>query len=137
MPAPLKRAEPPPRPQADWCAPVEILRLLTCTQRTSLTIRYVDEFIPWLQKDLAKANANRDKVPWIVGFAHKGWYMQPEVNFSMIDDVLHKGGADLFFAGHIHVYQRFLPLRTSSHVKLVQGVFVVLGWIVCSKKTRM
>lgn len=71
--------------------------------------------MPWLENDLAKANTNRDNVPWIVGFAHKGWYMQPEVNFSMIDDALHRGGADLFFAGHIHVYQRFLPLRTSPY----------------------
>ena len=62
-----------------------------------------------------KANSNRINVPWVVGFAHKGWYMQPEVNFSMIDDVLHKGGADLFFAGHIHVYQRYFPLRTSPY----------------------
>jgi hypothetical protein len=43
----------------------------------------VSEFMPWLEADLAKANANRAAVPWIVGFAHKGWYMQPEVNFSM------------------------------------------------------
>ena len=62
-----------------------------------------------------QANANRANVPWVVGFAHKGWYMQPEVNFSMIDDVLHKGGADLFFAGHIHIYQRYFPLRTSPY----------------------
>ena len=85
----------------------------------------LDEFIPWLVKDLEKANANRDKVPWVVGFAHKGWYMQPEVNFSLIDDVLHKGGADLFFAGHIHIYQRFLPLRTSPYVIVTpQSVWV-------------
>ena len=75
----------------------------------------VDEFMPWLEADLAKANANRESVPWIVGFAHKGWYMQPEVNFSMIDDALHRGGVDLFFGGHIHVYQRFFPLRTAPY----------------------
>ena len=56
----------------------------------------------------------------------------------MIDDVLHKGGvgkivmlsrfvavsvpltqkvslADLFIGGHIHVYQRFYPLRSSPY----------------------
>lgn len=71
--------------------------------------------MPWLEQDLVKANANREQVPWIVGFAHKGWYMQPEVNFSVIDDALHKGGVDLFFAGHIHIYQRFFPLRTSPY----------------------
>ena len=75
----------------------------------------VDEFMSWLKSDLEKANSNRDAVPWVVGFAHKGWYMQPEVNFSMIDDAMHAGGADLFIAGHIHIYQRFYPLRTSPY----------------------
>jgi hypothetical protein len=75
----------------------------------------VDEFMAWLKGDLKKANENREKVPWVVGFAHKAWYMQPEVNFSMIDDALHAGGADLFMAGHIHVYQRFYPLRSSPY----------------------
>jgi hypothetical protein len=32
-----------------------------------------------------------------------------------VDDALHRGGADLFFAGHIHVYQRFFPLRTGPY----------------------
>ena len=41
--------------------------------------------------------------------------MQPEVNFSAIDDALHKGGADLFLAGHIHIYQRFYPLRMDRY----------------------
>lgn len=29
----------------------------------------------WLRADLAKANANRASVPWIVAFGHKSWYM--------------------------------------------------------------
>ena len=41
--------------------------------------------------------------------------MQPETNFSMLDDVLHAGGCDVFFAGHVHTYQRFYPLRTSPY----------------------
>ena len=62
-----------------------------------------------------RANRNRARVPWIAAFAHKGWYMQPETNFSMIDDALHAGGCDIFFAGHVHTYQRFYPLRTSPY----------------------
>ena len=41
----------------------------------------------------------------MVSFAHKGWYMQPGVNFSFIDDLAHKYGIDLHIAGHIHTYQ--------------------------------
>jgi hypothetical protein len=37
--------------------------------------------------------------------------MQPGCNFSMIDDLAHKYGIDLHVGGHIHVYQRFYPLR--------------------------
>ena len=47
----------------------------------------------------------RKKTPWVVSFAHKGWYMQPGVNFSFIDDLAHKYGIDLHIAGHIHTYQ--------------------------------
>eukprot|EP01051_Picozoa_sp_SAG22_P017716 SAG22_NODE_2801_length_2199_cov_2.029524_2_plen_391_part_00 len=32
----------------------------------------VDEFMGWLKKDVEKANNNRQEVPWVVGFAHKG-----------------------------------------------------------------
>jgi hypothetical protein len=32
----------------------------------------VDEFMDWLKKDVEKANNNRQEVPWVVGFAHKG-----------------------------------------------------------------
>jgi hypothetical protein len=35
----------------------------------------VQSQLNWLKQDLAKANANRAKVPWIVAFGHKSWYM--------------------------------------------------------------
>jgi hypothetical protein len=38
----------------------------------------------------------RKKTPWVVSFAHKGWYMQPGCNFSAIDDLAHKYGTRAF-----------------------------------------
>lgn len=34
-----------------------------------------EQQLAWLESDLAAANANRDRVPWVVAFGHKGWYM--------------------------------------------------------------
>ena len=41
--------------------------------------------------------------------------MQPGTNFSAIDDLAHRHGVDLHIAGHVHIYQRFFPLRTSPY----------------------
>ena len=41
--------------------------------------------------------------------------MQPGTNFSAIDDLAHHHGVDLHIAGHVHIYQRFFPLRTSPY----------------------
>ena len=47
--------------------------------------------------------------------AHKGFYMQPGTNFSHIDDIAHRYGVDLHIAGHVHIYQRFFPLRMNPY----------------------
>jgi hypothetical protein len=72
------------------------------------------EFLAWLERDLKAANepAKREAVPWIVMYAHKAFYMQPGTNFSAIDDIAHANGVDLHIGGHVHIYQRFYPLRS-------------------------
>ncbi|XP_032237030.1 acid phosphatase type 7 [Nematostella vectensis] len=62
----------------------------------------------WLEADLAKANTNRDKRPWIVSLAHKIDFMD-ETNFTHISPLLHKYGVDIHFCGHSHNYQRHYP----------------------------
>lgn len=69
--------------------------------------------LAWLEADLVKANANRASVPWIIGFGHKGWYMT-DTKFSAFDPILQKYGVDLYFAGHVHNYERFLPILGGS-----------------------
>ena len=41
--------------------------------------------------------------------------VQPGTNFSHIDDIAHKHGVDLHIAGHVHIYQRFFPLRMNPY----------------------
>ena len=50
-----------------------------------------------------------------IRYAHKAFYMQPGTNFSAIDDIAHANGVDLHIAGHVHIYQRFYPLRSSPY----------------------
>jgi hypothetical protein len=71
----------------------------------------------WLQQDLAKANANRANVPWIVAGAHKLWYMDDTIDPTnttkgsggLVWGMLNDAGVDFHFSGHIHEYRRFLP----------------------------
>ena len=49
--------------------------------------------------------------------------MQPGVNFSAIDDVAHQYGMDLFIAGHVHIYQRFVSTATVCQLSSLATVF--------------
>jgi acid phosphatase type 7 len=97
--------------------------------------------LQWLESDLQVANLNRDAQPWIVMLGHKGWYMDKQGhlkfdlsylnkilngkgstatsnseiagNYSAFDALSCKYGVDLFIGGHMHIYQRFLPLTST------------------------
>ena len=88
-----------------------------CVWNPTTNRSIADEFLEWFAEDLEKANqpAQREAVPWIVMYAHKAFYMQPGTNFSAIDDIAHANGVDLHIAGHVHIYQRFYPLRSSPY----------------------
>merc|ERR1711916_106748 len=70
----------------------------------------------WLQDDLAEANQNRDKQPWIVVMGHRPLYCS---NFNEKDcaaryrDYLEKpfldNKVDLVINGHKHDYERMWP----------------------------
>jgi hypothetical protein len=61
----------------------------------------------WLAADLAKANANRGSVPWIVAHGHKASYMAS--NSSLWEKLFRDLGVDVYFCGHVHSYTRWLP----------------------------
>lgn len=80
---------------------------------------YRDEVLAWLDKDLAKASANRGTVPWIVTFHHHPLYsdttqVERAAERSQVRGALQalydKHHVDLDLTGHDHFYDRFKPV---------------------------
>ena len=87
------------------------------------------EMLDWLEKDLERVD--RTVTPWVVAMGHKAWYMSsfgsvgwrqkgepPEVNWPALESKFCKGGVDLYLSGHVHLYQRFLPLVASDKMHI-------------------
>jgi hypothetical protein len=73
--------------------------------------------LAWLKADLAAVD--RTATPWVVSYAHKAWYMDdtiqpPNGAGAEVWTLMHEGGVDLFFCGHVHEYRRFLPVDPVS-----------------------
>eukprot|EP00052_Salpingoeca_macrocollata_P016710 m.134920 g.134920 ORF g.134920 m.134920 type:complete len:528 (+) comp20146_c0_seq3:81-1664(+) len=78
----------------------------------------------WLEKDLAAAAANRDNVPWIVLTGHRPMYCsdkselsshEPGAHFQVeIEPLMAKYGVDLYFCGHMHMYERIHPVLNGT-----------------------
>ncbi|KAI6186552.1 Purple acid phosphatase [Aphelenchoides besseyi] len=81
----------------------------------------------WLRNDLAKANANRDKTPWLIAYQHRPFYCSNKNSFecnSFENTLIRKGfeemeglealyldyNVDIGFAGHEHSYERLYPI---------------------------
>jgi hypothetical protein len=76
------------------------------------------EQLDWLEADLLAANEAdaRAAAPWIVLMAHRPWYTVEAGAFGNLDDLACRYGVDLYFTGHVHNYQRWLPMRLSAPV---------------------
>jgi hypothetical protein len=70
--------------------------------------------IDFLEGSLARATANRAKVPWIVVTLHKPLYCSadgtPGGFADKIEDILIKYDVDLTITGHMHLYERIHPV---------------------------
>lgn len=75
-----------------------------------------EEQLSWLEADLKAANAEnrREAVPWIVLMGHRPWYTADNATFREFDDLACQYGVDLYITGHVHNYQRWLPMRVSD-----------------------
>jgi hypothetical protein len=64
----------------------------------------------WLEQDLARANNNRAKVPWVIFGGHRPMYdWNPTDIMTQIEPLLVKYKVDLAFWGHLHCYFRTYP----------------------------
>ena len=69
----------------------------------------------WLLRDLAKVD--RGRTPWLVVMLHSPWYHSSSAHGDEasrmrghMEEVLYEAGVDLVLAGHIHAYERTVPL---------------------------
>ena len=78
--------------------------------------------LEWLRKDLIKAHANRDKVPWIMAGGHRPFYSghtKDGVHIPSRDafePLFNEFQVDLVFFGHIHWTERMYALAPNGTV---------------------
>eukprot|EP00756_Hemistasia_phaeocysticola_P011827 Hpha_TRINITY_DN15145_c0_g3::TRINITY_DN15145_c0_g3_i1::g.126816::m.126816 len=96
-------------------------------------------FIDWFKKDMAKANANRKNVPWIVVHGHRSIYCSCDgdcdASAKKVRDTMEPlfmtYGVDFFINGHEHNYERSYPLyqgkSDKSNVDPKAPIYVVTG----------
>ena len=69
--------------------------------------------LTWLEQDLIQANKERDVRPWIFAQGHHPMYNGDSINAEFqaaMEDLFYKYGVDVYFAGHVHSYERDLPV---------------------------
>ncbi|CAJ0582446.1 unnamed protein product, partial [Mesorhabditis spiculigera] len=115
----------------------------------------------WLSEDLEKANANRDKVPWIITMGHRPMYCSdfdgddctkyesiirtglPGTHAYGLEKLFYNHGVDLAIWAHEHSYERMFPVydRTvyngtkSPYLDPPAPVHVVTGSAGCRENT--
>lgn len=69
--------------------------------------------LTWLENDLIKANTDRVNRPWIFAIGHHPMYSGDSINKdfqSAMEGLFYKYGVDVYIAGHVHSYERDLPV---------------------------
>lgn len=69
--------------------------------------------LTWLENDLIKANQDRDVRPWIFAIGHHPMYNGNSINAEFqaaMENLFYKYGVDIYFAGHVHSYERDYPV---------------------------
>ena len=107
------------------------------------TAAMTEEQVQWIKADLAKANQNRDKYPWIIALGHRPLYctgdpegyqcdIQAEYLRTMVEDVLVQGGVNVVVGAHRHNYERTFPIYQNKATQLdyihpKYPVYIVVG----------
>lgn len=87
--------------------------------------------LDWLTKELDKANSMRDQYPWLIIMAHRPLYCSLNQDSEMImrvctkqapvlrneyEEIFIRAKVDLYLFGHIHLYERSLPIAFNEVV---------------------
>jgi len=75
--------------------------------------------LAWLENDLTIAVSRRSITPWIIVSGHRPLYSSGHENKEVIatfEAFLIKFNVDLYFAGHVHSYERTWPLTSGGVV---------------------
>jgi len=94
--------------------------------------------LTWLRKDLDAAQNNRKNIPWIVVIGHRPWYASADGHMceacrTAFEPLFQRYGVDIYFAGHIHNYERLWPLKSDgtpsqkNYVEPTAPVYIVNG----------
>ncbi len=94
----------------------------------------------WADKDLAAANANRAKVPFVVAISHRGLYStsthsgNPDVLQvrSKLQPLFDKYAVDLALTGHDHEYERSKPLKAGNPISGDPVVGTGTRYVICA-----
>lgn len=87
----------------------------------------------WLKRDLA--TFDRTQTPWLVGSWHAPWYTS-NFKHSMsesaemrehLEELVHEGGFDIVFHGHVHGYERTKPIYRNESAVCGGTVYVTVG----------
>eukprot|EP00615_Pteridomonas_danica_P006811 CAMPEP_0114337072 /NCGR_PEP_ID=MMETSP0101-20121206/6127_1 /TAXON_ID=38822 ORGANISM="Pteridomonas danica, Strain PT" /NCGR_SAMPLE_ID=MMETSP0101 /ASSEMBLY_ACC=CAM_ASM_000211 /LENGTH=422 /DNA_ID=CAMNT_0001469201 /DNA_START=149 /DNA_END=1417 /DNA_ORIENTATION=- len=86
----------------------------------------------WLKNDLAKANENRENVPWIIVHAHRPLYCSCDGDCDgaatrmrlVFEQIVYDAGVDLFISGHEHNYERMYDVAPwfNEHRPWLSGI---------------
>jgi hypothetical protein len=77
------------------------------------------EQIQWLKKDLAAID--RKKTPWVIAMSHRPMYSSEVSSYQAdireaFEGLLLQYNVDAYLSGHIHWYERLLPLGTNGTI---------------------
>lgn len=85
----------------------------------------------WARQDLARANANRAKTPWIVVGFHRPMYCSDQDEWTAhspgcplqvnLEPLLAQFKVDVVITGHMHVYERTHPVVNGTVTNLPSG----------------
>eukprot|EP00743_Colponemidia_sp_Colp-15_P000434 GILK01000495.1.p1 GENE.GILK01000495.1~~GILK01000495.1.p1 ORF type:complete len:427 (+),score=63.74 GILK01000495.1:37-1281(+) len=107
----------------------------------------------WLDADLAWANQNRDKYPWLIVYGHRPHYCSNRKQIGaaldcaieapflrlILEPILYKAKVDIYFAGHMHSYERLWPVRKGEtvqkdYIDVQSPAVVITGSAGCKEK---